>query len=194
MSFIRETNRMMDISRLSRFLFGLALAFLLISVAMDLVPAREEPDLDRDQRYSGTEPWAVANVRPGDALTAHLARLGAPDQDRTSSSGRGVEWTRHGDLKLSVNREDEIFDVWGRSLTAGPATLIQTGLSQVEVERILGRGEVRRSTQPGSGVISLGSKEVARILSYENDGVRFEITLQEDSVKHVRAVKITSAK
>lgn len=170
-------------------LLGLALLFLLMSVAMEFVPVREASDLDQYQRYEGTEPWAVAKVRPGDALSAHLPRLGAPDQDRPSSSGRGVEWTSPSDLKLTLNKDGEIFDVWGRSLTAGQTTLISTGLSQAEVERILGPGKVQRSTQPGSGVISLGSREVGRTLSYENGGVRFEITLEEDMVKYVRAVK-----
>lgn len=182
-------------SLLQRTLFGLALAFLLMSAAMEFAPVREGSDLDQYQRYAGTEPWAVAKVRPGDVLTAHLARLGPPDQDRTSSSGRGVEWTSPSDLRLTVNKDGEISDVWGRSLTAGGTTLISTGLSQKEVECILGRGRVQTSTQPtGSGVISLGSREVGRTLSYESEGVRFEITLEEDQVKYVRAVKITAKK
>ena len=43
-------------------------------------------------------------------------------------------------------------------------------------------------------MISLGSTEVARILTYENGGVRFEITLEEDRVKHVRAVGMPTGK
>jgi len=180
-------------SLVPKLLFGLALVFLLLSAAQQFVPTRQASDLDRFERYAGAEPWAVASIRPGELLTRHESRLGLPERDRPSSSGRTLQWTSPGDLSLTVNQEGEILDVWGRSLSAGKTTLISTGLSQAEVERILGRGKVQTSTQPsGTGVISLGSREIGRTLSYENGGVRFEITLEEDQVKYVRAVKITS--
>jgi hypothetical protein len=176
-------------------LFTLALIFLLLSLGLDYAPMREAPDLDRFQRYSGTDPWAIAGIRPGDTLAQHRRRLGPPVKDTDMKSVSVLGWSRPEELSLTVSPEGEVVDVWGRSVTAGGNTLVYTGLSQAEVERILGRGKVLRSTRPtGSGVISLGSTEVGRILTYENGGVRFEVTLEENQVKHVRAVKTTSGK
>jgi len=73
-------------------------------------------------------------------------------------------------------------DVWGRSLTAGDSTLIDTGLSEAKVARILGCGKVQKSTRP------------SRTTTYDDGGVRFEVTLEEDQVKYVRAVKITQGR
>ncbi len=177
-------------SPLARSLLGLALVFLLLSLAFDLMPAREASDSDAFQRYSGTEPWAVAGVRPGEKLAQHRARLGQPERATDSRPGRVLRWSRPEDLTLSVDPLDGVVEVLGPSVTVPGKTLVYPGLSQAEVERVLGRGKVTRSTRPtGSGVISIGSTEVARILTYENGGVRFEITLEEDGVKHVRAVK-----
>ena len=176
-------------------LVGLALAFLLISVVLRFGLTREASDLDRHQLYAGRDPWAVQKVRPGDRLTQHQARLGAPQKDLGSNGGRVIQWTSPSELTLTVNEDGEIVDVWGRSLTAGDSTLIDTGLSEEEVARILGRGKVQKSTRPsGSGVISLGTVEVSRTLTYDDGGVRFEITLEEDQVKYVRAVKITQGR
>ena len=173
-------------------LLGLALALLSISVVLRFGLTREASDLDQHQLYAGTDPWAVQKVRPGDRLTQHQARLGAPQKDLGSDGRRVVQWTSPSELMLTVNADGEIVEVWGRSLTAGDSTLIDTGLSEEEVARILGRGKVQKSTRPsGSGVISLGSVEMSRTMTYDDGGVRFEITLEEDQVKYVRAVRIT---
>jgi hypothetical protein len=124
-------------------LFGLALAFLSISVVLRFGLTRQASDLDQHQLYAGRDPWAVQKVRPGDRLTQHQARLGVPQKDLGSKGGRVIQWTSPSELTLTVNEDGEIVDVWGRSLTAGDSTLIDTGLSQAEVTRILGRG-----TQP----------------------------------------------
>ena len=174
-------------------LVGLALAFLSISVVLRFGLTRDASDLDQHQRYRGSDRWAVQKVRPGDRLTQHQARLGVPQKDL--DGGRVIQWTSPSELTLTVNEGGEIVDVWGRSLTAGDSTLIDTGLSEAEVTRILGRGKVQKSTRPsGSGVISLGSVEVSRTMTYDDGGVRFEITLEEDQVKYVRAVKITQGR
>ena len=177
-------------SFIAKSLFALALVFLLLSVALEFVPARQASDLDQFERYAGSAPWAVGGIRPGDASAPHLAKLGPPERDTDMKPGRVLRWSRPEDLTLSVTSDGEIVEVLGQSLTAAGKTLVHAGLSQAEIERVLGRGKVTRSTRPtGSGVISLGSTEVARILTYENGEVRFEITLEEDRVKHVRAVK-----
>ena len=179
----------------ARSLFGLALVFLLLSLAFEFMPAREASDLDQFQRYSGTDPWAVGGVRPGDMLAQHQGRLGSPERDTDAKPGRVLRWSRPEDLTLSIDPLGEVVEVMGQSVTVAGKTLVYAGLSQAEVERILGRGKVTRSTRPtGSGVISTGSTEVARILTCENGGVRFEITLEEDRVKHVRAVRMASGK
>jgi len=175
-------------------LVGLALAFLLISVVLRFGSTREASDLDQHQLYAGRDPWAVQKVRPGDRLTQHQARLGAPQKDLGSNGGRVIQWTSPSELMLTVNEDGEIVDVWGRSLTAGDSTLIDTGLSEAEVTRILGRGKVQRSTRPSGSVISIGSVQVSTIMTFDDREVRFEITLEEDQVKHVRALKTTRGK
>ena len=176
-------------------LFGLTLAFLLVFVLLRFGLMRDASDLDQHPRYRGGDHWAVQKIRPGDRLTQHQARLGAPQKDLSSNGEHVIQWTSPSELTLTVNEDGEIVDVWGRSLTAGDSTLIDTGLSEAEVTRILGRGKVQKSTRPsGSGVISLGSVEVSRTMTYDDRGVRFEITLEEDQVKYVRAVKITQGR
>ena len=172
-------------------LFGLALAFLSISVVLRFGLMHGASDLDQHQLYAGRDPWAVQKVRPGDRLTQHQARLGAPERDLASKGERVIQWTSPSELTLTVNEDGEIVEAWGRSLTAGDATLIDTGLSEAEVTRILGRGKVQRSTRPSGSVISIGSVQVSTIMTFDDREVRFEITLEEDQVKHVRAVKIT---
>jgi hypothetical protein len=182
-------------SRARTALFGLALAFLSISAVLRFGLTRDASDLDQHQLYAGSDPWAVQKVRPGDRLTQHQARLGAPEKDLVSNGGRVIQWTSPSQLTLAVNEDGEIVEAWGRSLTAGDSTLIDTGLSEAEVTRILGRGKVQKSTRPsGSGVISLGRVEISRTMTYDDREVRFEITLEEDQVKHVRAVKITQGR
>lgn len=174
----------------ARSLFALAAFFLLLSFVFELAPARESSDLDQFQRYTGNDPWTLGGVRPGDSLAAHEARLGPPEPSGGGTPGGVLRWSRPEELSLVADPLAGVVEVFGQTLKAGGKTLVYPGLSQAEVERILGRGKVTRSTRPtGSGVISIGSKEVARILTYDNGGVRFEITLEEDQVRHIRAVK-----
>ena len=172
--------------------FALALAFLLLSVAVDFLPVREASDLDHYRPYTGTAPWSIAHIRPGDPIERHATRLGPPSRDQGGASGapRVVQWTSPRDLTLTLDARGEIVEVLADSVTAGEETLVSTGMSRAEVERVLGRGSLRTSTRPtGSGVISLGWTEVSKTLSYDNGGAVFEITLVKDGVAYVRAFR-----
>ncbi len=176
----------------ARALFGLALLFLLLSVATDLLPSREASDLDAYRPHVGTAPWTAARVRPGDSFDRHATRLGPPTRDpgKPGEAPRVVQWTAPRDLTLTLDAQGQVTEVLGDDVTAGDEVLVHTGMTLAEVQRVLGRGSLRISTRPtGSGVISIGRSEVSRTLTYDNGGVTFEITFTEDSVRYVRAFK-----
>ena len=174
------------LNRLSRGLLFLSLFFLLLSIALEFPGSRRVTEGDPSPRYSGSEPWAVEQVRPGEPAGPHGNRLGPPQQDVSAMGSRILKWSQP-EVILTVDDEGAVREVWGKRLTAGSATLVWPGASSREVEAILGRGRVEKTTRPRGGVISLGSVEVARILIYENADVRFEITLEDDQVRHIRA-------
>ena len=90
---------------------------------------------------------------------------------------------------VTINGANEIVEVWGRSLRAGGQTLIGPGLSEAEVTQTLGPGKSTRTSSPGSGLISLGSRTTGHIFTYQNGGVAFEVTVKEQSTQHVRAFR-----
>lgn len=172
----------------AKFLFGLALIFLVLSVAVDFLPVREATDLDQFKAYTGTEPWAVSNVRPGERLEKHQSRLGAPERDIDMKPGHVIRWTSPRDITLTVSPIGEITEVLSDSITVLDKPIVSSSMSRAEIERVLGRGQVRTERRPsGSGVITLGYEEVSKTLIYENQGVRFELNLQQDSLRYVRA-------
>lgn len=179
-------------NRVSRGLFVVALVFLVLSIGLEFTGSREAVDGDLKATYTGSDPWAVDSVRPGEVAAPHLDRLGPPRKDVAVMGDRVLTWSSP-DLMLTLDAGGVVKEAWGRRLSAGELTLIASGASQEEVERRLGRGRVQKTTRPrGSGVISIGSVEVARILTYEAGGVRFEITIEDDQVKHIRALALAA--
>src|SRR5262245_27140719 len=151
---------------------------------------RDAPDLDAYRRHQGTAPWSVDGVRPGQSFAAVRTALGAPDRT-VAVMGQDVhEWTSRRQLSVVVDGAGLVTDVTGGQVESEGKPVVWSGLGQAEIERILGRGRVQKVTQPGSGVISIGGgREVGRILTYDDKDVRFELQLEEDMLKRVRAFR-----
>jgi hypothetical protein len=151
---------------------------------------REASDLDAHRRHTGTAPWSVEGVRPGDALGPHLTRLGPPARTTKAMASDVRTWTSPGPLSVVTDAAGVVTDVTADSVESEGQDIVWSGLGQAEIERILGRGRVQKVTRPGSGVISIfGGKEVGRVLTYENQGVRFELQLDDDTLNRVRAFR-----
>lgn len=155
-----------------------------------LLPAcyREATDSAAAPRYTGTAPWTVDGVRPGQTLDDAKKILGEPREFRKSGSLRIAHWSDH-ETMVTLNVTDQVTEVWGRSLKADGRTLIGPGLGEDEVTQTLGRGKTTRTSVQGSGVISFGAKTTGHIFTYDNGGVAFEITVRADSTQHVRAFR-----
>ncbi|RXK55237.1 hypothetical protein ESB00_04895 [Oleiharenicola lentus] len=165
----------------------LALAALLLAGCYREVT--DESAMARRPRYTGTSPWTVDGVRPGDRYTAIRERLGEPRDDRPGSSGRIATWN-YGQLTVAFDREDRATEVMGQSIRAGNDTVITTGIPEAEVVQVLGHGETQKTSRPtGSGVIAIGRTHTHTTHLYENGGVRFEVSVKfpEDSVANIWA-------
>lgn len=149
---------------------------------------REATDSTGVSRYTGTAPWTIDGIRPGQSLDDARRLLGEPRDIRESMGQRVVRWSSSETI-VTTNTAGEILEIWGRSLSAGGQSLVQTGLSEAQVAQVLGRGKSTRLSTPSGFVISFGSKTTGHIFTYRNDGVTFEITVKEDSVQHVRAFR-----
>jgi hypothetical protein len=147
---------------------------------------REASDLDQHRPLTAAAGrWSLQGIRPREAFAAHQARLGPPS--RTVADARPFyEWERPR-LTLSVDAAGAIVEVGGDSIDAGGRKVVWPGLSEAELTRILGRGRMYKVTSPGSGVISIGGTETGRVLLYDDDGIRFELELENDALVRVHA-------
>ncbi|MDI1318959.1 MAG: hypothetical protein PSW75_02040, partial [bacterium] len=129
-----------------------------------LLPAcyREATDSASAPRYTGTAPWTVDGVRPGQTLDEARKILGEPSETRGSRSARVVHWSDK-ETMVTINAANVVVEIWGHSLKAGGQTVVGPGLSEAEVTQTLGSGKSARTSVQGSGVISFGAKTTGRI-------------------------------
>lgn len=148
---------------------------------------REYTDTPQHARYTGSEPWTVEGIRPGQSFDPLLQRFGEPRDSREHNGIRVVRWATT-PVIVTVGRDGRVAEVLGGSLRAGARTLAWSGITEAEVEQILGPGQASNSRRPkGNGVISTGSVLVGRTLRYENDGVLFDIDVHGNTAGRVRA-------
>lgn len=167
-------------SRLGR---GVAIAVALVGSEACYREVSGDPQY---ARFAGDQPLAMRGVRPG--LTAdEVVQLWGDPSDKTPTMGVEVwKWARAADTAVTVDGEGRVVEVFGSELSAGGRTLVWAGATEAEVGQILGRGKVSEHRQPSGFVISVGSKLVGKTLTYLDRGVRVEVTLTDDSVRHVR--------
>lgn len=164
---------------------------LAASAALLALPAcyREATDASfpTQARYTGTAPWTIDGVRPGQTFDEVKRLLGEPRDLCESYGQRFARWGPR-EIAVSFDKAGRVTDVMGSSMKAGDQTIVQSGASEDEVAQILGPGKVQKSHRPkGSGVISLGREHTSTTLIYENAGVRFEFCVWGEAAGHYRA-------
>ena len=166
---------------------GLGLAGLLALTAC----YREANDLTLSSaypRYTGTAPWEIDGVRPGQTL-AEIKRLrGEPVQQLDAGPRPTFRWPAPRDTTVTFDSAGRAIDLFGSTLTAEGRTLVDTGLEPAAIEQVLGKGRVDQHAQPtGSGVISFGRRITGRTVAYQNHGSLFEVFTSTDRITAVRA-------
>lgn len=138
-------------------------------------------------RYAGKAPWMVDGVRPG-AMLAEVRRvLGEPREMRPTMGKRVAHWSGR-DTMVTFDAADRAVEVFGHRLMAEGRTLVSAGAAEAEIVQTLGKAEVSSSYRPkGGGIISIGRELTSRTFTYENAGVRFEITVPKDGGGYIRA-------
>ena len=135
-------------------------------------------------RYTGTAPWGIDGLRPGQTLADAVKLFGEPSQPPAATGPRFLRWFAR-DTMVTLDAKDVITEVYGHTVTAGGQVLVQGGDDQTAVTQVLGPGDVRKSSRPkGSGVISLGRQHVGTTVIYEQAGVRFELPVWGEATGH----------
>lgn len=138
-------------------------------------------------RYTGTAPWTIDGIRPGQTFDEVKRLLGEPLSSHESYGRRFARWGPR-DLSISFDPTGRADDVMGSSVKADGQTIVPVGISEEAVQQILGPGKVQKSYRPkGSGVISLGREHIGTTLIYDNAGVRFELCVFGEAAGHYRA-------
>jgi hypothetical protein len=141
-------------------------------------------------RYTGTAPWSIDGVRPGQTLDEIKRLRGDPAQALAPATSRSptFRWPAPRATFVTFDAAGRAIDITGTTLVAEGRTLLDTAAESAAVEPVLGRGRVATHSQPsGSGVISLGSKVTGRTVAYENHGALFEIFCDTTQITGLRA-------
>ncbi len=145
-------------------------------------------------RYTGTEPWTIDGVRPGQTEAEVKSLLGEPREVRPSMGTRTAFWATANTV-VTFDAAGRVVDVMGSAVKAGGKAIVPAGSSEEEVAQILGPGKVQKSYRPkGSGIISLSSVHTGTTITYDNSGVRFELSVFGESAGHYRAFRVQAKK
>jgi hypothetical protein len=149
--------------------------------ATDETPARSRA------RFTGTEPWTIDGVRPGQNFEEVKQLLGEPREIRGHTGPRTAFWAGR-NTAVTFDQAGLVTEVMGSTVAAGDQTLFRAGATEAEVTAILGPGEIQKSTRPkGGGIISLGREHTGTALIYDRDGVRFEFPVFGEGTGHFLA-------
>lgn len=141
-------------------------------------------------RYTGSAPWTIEGVRPGQTLADVKLLLGEPRETRGTANQPTLFWSRP-EVAVTFDTQARVTEVMGSTLMAGGQVIVQGGASEAEVVQILGPGRVQKSSRPkGSGVISLGRVHIGTTLIYDHDGVRFELPVFGEASGHFLARRV----
>lgn len=122
----------------------------------------------------GAATWTIDGVRPGDEFEAVRRRFGEPREVRGATGARTATWSGR-DTAVTFDADGRVTEVMGATVEAGGRVLVRGGATEAEVTAALGRGTVRKTHRPGSGVIGVGREHTGTALLYEAGGVRFEL-------------------
>ncbi len=160
---------------------------LLLPFAGCYKTASDETAMAPRPRYTGTEPWTIDGVRPGQAFEEVKLLFGEPREIRGNTSPRTAFWSRHNTV-VTFDATGRVTEVMGSTVKAGNQIFVSSGANEAEVVQILGPGQVQESSRPkGSGVISLGRELTGTTLIYDRDGVRFELCVFGEAAGHFLA-------
>lgn len=152
----------------------LAAGLLLLFAAGCFKTVSDETAMPALPRYTGTAPWGIDGLRPGQTRADAIKLFGEPREERETPSYRFLSWSTRNTM-VTVDKEGIITEVYGHSVTAEGRVLISSA-SEAEATQVLGPGKVQKRSRPkGSGVISLGQEHVGTTLIYDNGGVQFEL-------------------
>jgi hypothetical protein len=172
---------------LPRIIVLLAASFGLLASTACYREATDASAAIQQARYTGTAPWTIDGVRPGQTFEEVKLLLGEPREIRGNKGPRTAFWSRH-DTAVTFDPTGRVTEVMGSTVKAGDQTLVWGSSSEAEVVQILGPGRVQKSYRPkGSGVISLGREHTGTTLIYDNAGVSFELAVAGEAAGHFLA-------
>ena len=166
---------------------GMVAAFLLAGLAGC---SRKATEFSEYAPFTGRAPLTIRGVWPGQNGAEVISLLGPPD--RRDASGYGAEslqWQRLSNMVVILDTSaGRVAEVVGDQLTAGDSAVIEKGMSEADVQVVLGKpAKDRVHYQPsGSGVISLGKKRTGRTFWYRREERTIEIAVLEERVAYVR--------
>ncbi len=141
-------------------------------------------------RYTGSAPWTIDGVRPGQTFAEVKQLLGEPREIRGHTGPRTAFWAGR-NTAVTFDQAGLVTEVMGSTLIAGDQILFRAGATEAEVVQILGPGEVQKSTRPkGSGIIALGREHTGTALLYDREGLRFEFPVCGEATGHFLARRI----
>jgi hypothetical protein len=152
--------------------------------------SRKATEFSEYAPFTGRVPLTIRGVWPGQNGTEVISLLGPPD--RRDASGYGAEslqWQRLSNMVVTLDTSaGRVAEVLGDVLTSGDNFVIEKGMSEADVQVVLGKpAKDRVHYQPsGSGVISLGKKRTGRTFWYRRDERTIEIAVLEERVAYVR--------
>ena len=139
-------------------------------------------------RYTGTAPWEIDGVRPGQSLAEIKRVRGEPARQLDTGPRPTFRWPSPRDTTVTFDSAGRAIDLFGSTLTAEGRTLVDTGLEPAAIEHVLGKGRLEQHSQPtGSGVISLGRRITGSTVAYQNHGSLFEVFTDTNRITAVRA-------
>ena len=165
-------------------------ALLVVAAGLLLLPGcyRQASDatapVSTRSRYTGSAPWTIDGVRPGQNFEEVKQLLGEPREIRDHKGPRTALWAGR-NTAVTFDPAGLVTEMMGSTVKAGDQILFRAGATEAEVAQILGPGEVQKSTRPkGSGVIALGREHTSTALLYDRDGLRFEFPVFGEATGH----------
>lgn len=152
--------------------------------------ARKATDFSEYSPYTGTAPLTIRGASPGQPGSEVIALFGPPERHDAPRYGpETLQWQRFSDMVVTLDgARGRVSEVLGDRLTAGADVIVEHGMSEADVRRVLGKPlrEESHYRPSGSGVISLGRTLDARALTYARDGRSIEVTLRQDRLAYVQ--------
>lgn len=161
---------------------------LLLSLAGCFRQATDETAAGPRPRFTGTAPWTINGVRPGQTLAEVRRVLGEARESRGRPEQPTLFWSRP-EVAVTFDEAGVATEVMGNAVQSGGQTIVTGGDSEAQVALILGPAtEIQKAYRPkGSGVISLGREPTGTTLIYDNAGVRFELPVAGEADGHFLA-------